>query len=100
MYIRDMCYDMFIYYTAYTMCMSSYRLHAYTLLYQEGISRARILTLLCAVFERIRRLRKSPQYLLVILHGGNCILRKSPQFSATLPQELPKHIKVLARKMS
>ena len=31
----------------------------------------------CAVFERIRRLRKSPQYLLVILENDS--LRNSPQ---------------------
>ena len=35
----------------------------------KGISRARILTLICTLFARIRRLRKSLQYLLlVILH--------------------------------
>ena len=34
-----------------------------------GISRARILTFVCVPFARIRRLRKSPQYLSVILQG-------------------------------
>ena len=44
-----------------------------------GISRARMLTFVCTVFARIRRLRTSPQYLLVISHGGNDSLRNSPQ---------------------
>ena len=33
----------------------------------SGLSRARILSLLCAVFAWVRRLRKSPQHLVVIL---------------------------------
>ena len=47
-----------------------------------NISRARGLTCVCAVFARIRRLRKSPQYILVILQGEGTVsanLRNSPQ---------------------
>ena len=49
-----------------------------------GSLRARILQLFCAVFARIRRLRKSLQY----FTGKNNSLRKFPQFSAKLPQQM------------
>ena len=45
-----------------------------------GFSRARMSVFVCASFAWIRRLRKSPRYLLVVLHGNeNDSLRKSPQ---------------------
>ena len=54
----------------------------YIYIYIWKTSRARILTFLCAVFARIRRLRESLQYLLVILQGKMTVsanLRDSPQ---------------------
>ena len=47
----------------------------------QGISRARMLMFFCAVFARIRHLRKSPQYLSAILKGKRTFhanLRNSP----------------------
>ena len=56
--------------------------HVIIYIYIWKTSRARILTFLCAVFARIRRLRESLQYLLVILQGKMTVsanLRDSPQ---------------------
>ena len=39
----------------------------------------RFLTFVCELFARIRRLRKSPQYLVVMLQGNHCTLRNSLQ---------------------
>ena len=52
-------------------------------LLDRGISRARIVHFFCAAFARICRLRKSAQYCLAILQGGEMTvsanLRNSPQ---------------------
>ena len=64
-----------------------------------GISRARILILVCAVFARIRRLRKSPQYLLIILQGkmtASTNLGNSPQNFHKIAQN---NNKMLAREI-
>ena len=54
----------------------------------------------CAVVARICRLRRSLQYVLVMLQGTTYSLRKAPQFSAKLPQTSRRQIsKVLARKI-
>ena len=49
----------------------------------SGISRAGISVFVCAVLARVRRLRKSLQYLFVILQGGNNSLRNSPRKTST-----------------
>ena len=63
-------------------------------LWHREFSRARILAFLCEVWVRIRRLRESPQYLLVIL--------KSPQISTILrktsTRNAQRNVKILARE--
>ena len=74
-------------------------LYAYVYIYiyiyiytHTSLSRAGILIFVCAVFARILRLRKSPQYLSASLNGGNDSLRRYPQFSAKLPKQLRRQI--------
>ena len=54
----------------------------------QGISRARILMLFCAVFAWTHRLRKSLQHMLAILQGKTYY----PQISAKLPQDLRRQM--------
>ena len=62
--------------------LSSYVYIYIYIVLSKGILRARLLISFCAAFARIRRLRKSPQNLLVILHWQMTVsakLRDSPQ---------------------
>ena len=94
-YCQYQCsYHVYVYYYYY-YCVYYHYLNSCLGVLRREVHEQGLRDFFCAVLERIRRLRKSPQYLLALLLGN---MAASANLRKRIAKATQKYVKLLARK--